>query len=415
MRLSIALLTIVTSATASTQALACRLTDRLFGRTPYVVGYAPVATGPYTVGYAPAVVTTTPAPSTSVLRPALTPAPVVSNGAYQAQRPTYYDNPSVYTGQPVARTQSYRAPLTPLRGSTPASSYMGTNNAYAATPTYSSNYAAAQVSTTSPGLPLQVTTPTGTPATAIPATPVAPVFAPAQPQVGGLGRFFGSLYGTNYRSSYYRAPITYYRPVTSVDPVSGTTVTGSAPLHLTGSDAAADAVQQPTSRSSRPGDTKSTGLCIRSRLPNHARAEQLCALRASRSRTAGKRHRTSWWLRFAPAIDGAHSLDRSPSSAEQQPLFATRFPVQRVTVDRRASDFDSADASGFTAAPAPCSPVLCSPVLCSPVHCSLVRRHQAPRRPWAGHFNPCRVAHCSRRRQAPAPPAVTGHPSTSHN
>jgi hypothetical protein len=44
-----------------------------------------------------------------------------------------------------------------------------------------------------------------------------------------LGRFFGSLFGTSYRSSYYRAPITYYRPVTSIDPVSGTTVTVQQP------------------------------------------------------------------------------------------------------------------------------------------------------------------------------------------
>jgi hypothetical protein len=40
-----------------------------------------------------------------------------------------------------------------------------------------------------------------------------------------LARFFGSLLGTNYQSSYYRAPITYYRPMTSVDPITGTTVT----------------------------------------------------------------------------------------------------------------------------------------------------------------------------------------------
>jgi hypothetical protein len=40
---------------------------------------------------------------------------------------------------------------------------------------------------------------------------------------GGIARFFASLCGTGYQSSYYRAPVTYYRPVTTTDALSGGT------------------------------------------------------------------------------------------------------------------------------------------------------------------------------------------------
>ncbi len=247
MRLSIALLTILATAFPSTESTACCLTDWLFGRqnAPYAVGYAPYAVGyaPYSVGYAPigqtysagyAPVATSPYVSgysavpatTSMLRPALNPAPMAGNGAYQAQRPTYYDNPSVYTGQPVTGNvqTSYSVPVaTTLRGVAPSQGLWGAGNAY---PSYQAGYA----NQASPGLPITTTTPTGAPVSALPATQVAPLFQTApQPRVGGLRRFFGSWIGTNYRSSYYRAPVTYYRPVTSVDPVSGTTVTVQQP------------------------------------------------------------------------------------------------------------------------------------------------------------------------------------------
>jgi hypothetical protein len=68
------------------------------------------------------------------------------------------------------------------------------------------------------------------PVTAMPVTQIAPVFAPAPPpRQCGLARFFGSLWGTNYQTTYYRAPVTYYRPVTTIDPVSGMAVTVQQP------------------------------------------------------------------------------------------------------------------------------------------------------------------------------------------
>jgi hypothetical protein len=115
----------------------------------------------------------------------------------------------------------------PLRGSLPlggnratsfyaGSSEFGAANVYPNSSYYRSNYTAAQV---------------GLPATAIPSTNVAALFpaAPRTPIRSGLSRFFGSLFGTNYQSSYYRAPVTYYRPVTTVDPTLGTTVTVQRP------------------------------------------------------------------------------------------------------------------------------------------------------------------------------------------
>ncbi|KAA1262519.1 hypothetical protein LF1_50840 [Rubripirellula obstinata] len=221
---------------------ACCLTDWLYGRqaSPYAAGYAPVGTiapvgfaQPYAAGYTPI------STSSTTLLPAQTPA--LSSGAYQAQRPAYLDNPSVYTGLPVGNNlqTSYSVPLTSapqlsagnqslfggLRGNASArpflgSSQYGASNVYPNSSYYQSNYASAQV---------------GLPATALPATNVAPLFprAPATPVRSGLSRFFGSLFGTNYQSSYYRAPITYYRPVTSVDPTLGTTVTVQQPCTST--------------------------------------------------------------------------------------------------------------------------------------------------------------------------------------
>ena len=249
MRLSLAVLTILATAFHSAESQACCLTDWLFGRTnapyavgyapngqAYVVGYAPVTASTYASGYAPAATTPYAAGyaavpnTTSVLRPAWNTAVNSGNSAYQVQRPTYYDNPSVYTGMPVTGNvqASYGVPVANvLRGTGPASSYLGAGNQYP--DNYPSAYASAYPSTASPGFPITTTTPTGSPATALPATPVAPLFVtPPRPR-GGLARFFGSLFGTNYRSSYYRAPVTYYRPVTAIDPVSGTTVTVQRP------------------------------------------------------------------------------------------------------------------------------------------------------------------------------------------
>ncbi len=250
MRLSIALLTTLATLLQTAELTACCWSDWLYGRssTPYAVGYTPYAAGyapygqtyaagyapygqTYAAGYAPVATSTyaagyaTPPTTTSVLQPMSSPAPMVGNGAYQAQRPSYYDNPSVYAGQPVTGNvqTSYSVPVAAtLRGAAPSLSYAGAGNAYP----YQAAYANAGTS----GLSVTATTPTGAPVTALPAAPVTPVFQAAPPQpVGGLRRFFGSTIVPSYRSSYYRAPVTYYRPVTSVDPVSGTTVTVQQP------------------------------------------------------------------------------------------------------------------------------------------------------------------------------------------
>jgi hypothetical protein len=237
MRVSIALLTMLTSSAVARETTACCFTDWLCGRsaTPYAVGYVPVAAPIYSSAYAPLVPTANvaaptsyssgyvplttspyaasypglpasglPAASTSVLRPAVEPAPVLSSGVYQSQRPAYFDNSSVYTGLPVTGNApaSYAAPLTSYQSVAPTN--------------YVAGYAAAQPPTAAPGLPMG----------ALPAAAVAPVYA-EPPR--GLARFHGSWIRTNYRTSYYNAPITYYRPVTSIDPVSGTTVTVQQP------------------------------------------------------------------------------------------------------------------------------------------------------------------------------------------
>ena len=219
----------------------------------YSSGYAPPAAGTGTAGYAPSYAAayappayTPPVGTTSVAGPAYTSGfsptastyvdptsvtPLSNNGSYQVQRPAYFDNPSVYSGLPnaVAPTtayQSLRAPLTDsLRG--------------AAGPTATTGYYSAYDGSL-PGQPLTVTTPTGTPstaipataipATAIPATTVTPIYPTAPPKKECcLSRFFRSLCGTNYTTTYYRAPVTYYRPVTSTSPVTGAPVVVQQP------------------------------------------------------------------------------------------------------------------------------------------------------------------------------------------
>ncbi|MDA8746103.1 hypothetical protein N9N28_15875 [Rubripirellula amarantea] len=245
-RLKIAALAAALTA-ATSSADACCLTDWLYGRqaNPYAVGYTPYAAAytPYTAGYAPIATTNYQSNYSAGYAPTTTlplTTPVLSSGAYQLQRPAY-DNPSVYTGQPVGTNlqTAYSVPMTTpqiLRGNTgmlgnagmlgvgPTSSYMGAANVYPNSSYYRANYAAAQVAV-----------PTGTPMTGVPATNVAPLFPNApRPTLGsGLSRFFSNLFGTGYRSSYYRAPVTYYRPATTVDPMSGTTVTIQQPCTST--------------------------------------------------------------------------------------------------------------------------------------------------------------------------------------
>lgn len=187
----------------------------------YVAAYPATAGPEYVVKYAPS--------TTTYVDPSSVP-PLSGNGVYQAQRPTYYDNPSVYTGGIVGSYppvevapsgyQSFRTPLNEsLRGNAPQPTAM-----VVAPTTYYSAYDGSI-----PGQPMTVTTPYGAPATALPSTPVAPLYAPAYVAPADesgccLSRFCRKLFGTSYSTSYYRAPVTYYRPVTSADPVTGAPV-----------------------------------------------------------------------------------------------------------------------------------------------------------------------------------------------
>ncbi|XZE52446.1 hypothetical protein SH139x_004139 [Planctomycetaceae bacterium SH139] len=119
---------------------------------------------------------------------------------------------------PAAVDRGYGVYTPPLRGTYPPSgvpqtSYYGTGNYY---PDFDG--APANVA------PVTAYQPAMNPA-AIPAAPPAgstiqtyPGIPAARPGVlGGLSRFFGSLFGTGYSTSSYRAPVTYYRPVTQLD------------------------------------------------------------------------------------------------------------------------------------------------------------------------------------------------------
>ncbi|SMP56644.1 hypothetical protein SAMN06265222_105181 [Neorhodopirellula lusitana] len=213
---------VVSSSVGASSASACCLTDWMYGRqpayaatppvpittgTPYAAGYGGYSAGytpytasytPYTAGYTPLLTGT----STSSTLPLAGTSVYSTPPAYSVQRPAYgavpLNNPSVYTGMPV--TSGYRG------AATTSNPFYGTGNVYP------NNYAAAAPAVTAMR----------------PAT--APVVSGYRTPVrSGLARFFDSLLGTGYRTSYYNAPITYYRPATSVDPVTGTTVTVQQP------------------------------------------------------------------------------------------------------------------------------------------------------------------------------------------
>lgn len=239
--------------------------DWLFGRQPTYSAYYPYA----------APVTTAPVSASPISANPISASPAyvpANSGVVQAQRPAYgygttatvqsFDNPSVYTGLPVnssamavqrlpvtstapvtsynvpmpqsAPVESYRLPIQTYQSYSPATSVPiestlrgnATVNPIVSSSLYQSNYPQAGYSS--------AIAPTGY---AAPTTygNVAPVL-PLQPRPrwtfgSGLRRFFNSLLGrdTNYVSSYYRAPITYYRPLNSVDPSTGTTVTVQQP------------------------------------------------------------------------------------------------------------------------------------------------------------------------------------------
>ena len=187
--------------------------------TTYVAGTAGTVTSAGLV--APAVTYTAPVGS---YQPAATPyygvAPLttstqaISNGAYQAQRPAYFDNPSVYTGQPTRGSvqASYMAP-------TQVQSYSLSQDASPVTNNIVTAYSGPPI-TAPPVTAPPVLTPAPMPYAATP---------PAPKREGCLSRFCNKLFGTGYTTSYYRAPVTYYRPVTTVNPATGTTVTVQQP------------------------------------------------------------------------------------------------------------------------------------------------------------------------------------------
>ncbi|QDV46630.1 hypothetical protein Enr13x_65390 [Stieleria neptunia] len=248
--------------------------DWLFGRSATYTANYPYA---YPVAGTPVAgtpVAGTPVVGTQVSTAPITPAPFRS-GVVQAQRPAYnapltavsamttvqsFDNPSVYTGMPVNSTPQYGSPQysaqrLPITRYAPTTTIAPqTTNAYrlpiVSGQTYTQPYTTANrvpISSTlrgtagvNPITPTPVYTsnyPTGVapvtynaaPATYAPLVPVGP--QPPRRFGSGLARFFNSLLGrnTNYTTSYYRAPITYYRPATMVDPTTGTTVTVQQP------------------------------------------------------------------------------------------------------------------------------------------------------------------------------------------
>jgi hypothetical protein len=216
------------------------LCDWLFGRPAppppaYASGYAaayPVAPATYSanygavpaapVGSAVTVPTTQPAAGYTANNAPVVPASP-SNGAAALQMPSYSSN---YGAAPAAAPgdRGYAAFTPPVRGSYPPSgipvtSYYGTGNYYpdasgGAAPASTAG-AVAPVTAYQPAIPA--------PSAAVPAAAPAgstvqlyPGVPAARPGLlGGISRFFGSLFGTRYSSSYYRAPVTYYRPVTT--------------------------------------------------------------------------------------------------------------------------------------------------------------------------------------------------------
>ena len=147
---------------------------------------------------------------------------------------TPLNNPSVYTGRP---TLGYPTAANRLRGVDSAAT-IGATNTYPTSgigTTYAAGYGGTPL--TAANLPASATyggtiqpVPTGSvttlPITAAPsiATPsiATPSITGTRPALGGgLRRFFGSLLGRGYQNQTYTAPVTYYRPVNQIDPMTG--------------------------------------------------------------------------------------------------------------------------------------------------------------------------------------------------
>lgn len=174
----------------------------------YAAGYAPTTTTApaQTSYYAPATNTVSAAPVTSYMPPVTAySAAVNDSGAVAAQMPAYgAAQATLPTGYAGLYSSYYGAvPQQAVIAPAPVTSFYGTGNIYP------------DAQATAPGV---VT------ANYAAASPPQAIINP-QPHhglLGGVGSFFRSLFGTNYQTSYYRAPVTYYRPVTTVSPTGAT-------------------------------------------------------------------------------------------------------------------------------------------------------------------------------------------------
>jgi|GEM_PF-2882987 len=256
------------------QTTAGPLCDWLCGRTspapvPYAAGY-PVAV-PYQVTYATNYPVTYAAnypvagSAPYAAGYALGTSPVTAvpfSGAAALQMPpyaSYYSNPGGvpsgdrgYVAVSPGPSLAASAMPIPVNGA-PVTSFYGTGNVYPANPltlaggagTMTAAVATPQVSYYAPqgyapqtsGLSGPVVTATSPAPMMVQGTPAVGYAAPAGTTVqtypgvpaaspgffGGLSRFFGGMFGTGYSTSYYAAPVTYYRPVTTVDPSTGAT------------------------------------------------------------------------------------------------------------------------------------------------------------------------------------------------
>ena len=163
--------------------------------------------------------------STQVPQPTLAPGgfqqPALAQTQFAQPLPTPLGfQPPAFTSPGIGSGLTFRGPNTGgevplasvLRGNTTSNPFYGTSNIYP------NNFGGQNVARLGR---LPVTAPPG-----IAAPSVSPLFPAApQPVLGGLSRFFTSRLATGYNSSYYRAPITYYRPTIAVDPVTGVAAT----------------------------------------------------------------------------------------------------------------------------------------------------------------------------------------------
>lgn len=212
----LASITALCAGNATQQAQAGPLCDWLFGRnttpyTPYAAGYPvtlPVGTvpmaAPQAAYYPPAY-----APQTSYYAPVYVPQ--------VSYNPPAYGLGGSDAGYAIATP----APGTTFPVADQQTSFYGTGNVYptdqygqVAPAQYSAPAQYGGVAPVTAYRPATVNYPS-----TVQTYPGVPASSPGV--MGGMSRFFGSMFGTNYQSSYNPAAVTYYRPVVTVDPTTG--------------------------------------------------------------------------------------------------------------------------------------------------------------------------------------------------